>query len=732
MEKKCEGCKRLWHFLVDAQSGGDVKRDEFSDEYCSHHNSLIRQFWNEDNKGRWHRIFKMDSYDPCLRDSNSTGWDLRLVNKASVPNHPGRYRILEEWVDIDLLQQWKDMCLTGHGERCDNPMKIWPVRPAWLIDVERKCLVSGRETNNDRFVALSYIYGASPSFKITEVATLSRLQIPNSLASSEMLSSISPIIQHAMYLTTVLGERFLWADALCIPHYDKTTTAEQLNSMGAIYATALITIIVTDTDSEQGILGLRGVSRCREMAHRIVPFGTEQIVARLEEVRGHPLAVENSPYNLRGWTYQEGAMSCRRLIFTQDELVWDCSCSHITEGMLVTSEARPLLYPSYQMDTILAGFPDIESLTEIFADFNRRDLSYDEDALPSISGLLSIFSRTFSNGFLYGLPERFFDNALGWTMMDRGVRRRKASSRLSIPDRTDLGPSGLPSWSWIGWQGLLDTKVDDYVRIHEDVVPPQVRETFPITTWFTAKSSAADASERRRIDSSWYADRETYKDLNKPLPAGWTRHIAHGGDADPESGNSFIFKYEDEALGGIPMDETRWWYYPVTVADISTSSRPCCCPEQTEYLFCESYRAQLWAYRRHHPDDSDSSNELDNCTADLFSAEGGRMGFLESLGGLDDFPYMVGDGKSGSEVPIGKQVELVAISRVREYERPWLEDECDFEEEQWNAPYMAPEEKMAVLWVEWVNGVAHRLGYGEVKKEEWVKLPLERIELVLG
>jgi hypothetical protein len=61
---------------------------------------------------------------------------------------------------------------------------------------------------------------------------------------------------------------------------------------------------------------------------------------------------------------------------------------------------------------MLAGFPDLNASSYVISDNNSRQLSYEEDALPGITGLLSVLSRTFANGFLCGLPDMLFDRAL--------------------------------------------------------------------------------------------------------------------------------------------------------------------------------------------------------------------------------------------------------------------------------------------------------------------------------
>lgn len=105
-----------------------------------------------------------------------TQWELLLENRSAVSDHPGQGCISNpDWADIDNLIRWKHECLSTHGARCENPLKIWHIRPAWLIDVERRCLVQGSSVEGS-FVALSYTYGRYKAFHI-DTNMLMELQV---------------------------------------------------------------------------------------------------------------------------------------------------------------------------------------------------------------------------------------------------------------------------------------------------------------------------------------------------------------------------------------------------------------------------------------------------------------------------------------------------------------------------------------------------------------------------
>ena len=514
--------------------------------------------------------------------------DFVLMQEDSVPNHPGIGRRLDpKWVDLDILKKWKLECLRVHGPRCENPMKIQPARPAWLIDVESQCLVPG--IAGDNFVALSYTWGDALGLR-THFADRVKFQEPGILRSPEIAENLAPTIQHVIQLTSLIGERYLWVDALCISHADREATKQQLNLMGAIYASAVVTIVTIDTNSKDGILGLRGISAPRKKKQQIVPFGEAKLLIRSTSQFALQTA---APYHERGWTYQEYQMSQRRMLFCRGELHWQCQCSAWHEELIFGAE--PEIYRNPRPSTIFYGFPDLDTFISSRHRYNKRNLSYEEDALPGISGLLSIYSRAFPGGFIYGLPQMFFDKALGWRPNwgnNLDLKRRISSGRSSI---TQPLTSALPSWSWIGWQGWIDQISTEPIRFHHG--EHRIEETIPITEWYTSESARDPPSRRRRITSSWFENRDRFKDLSRPLPDGWSRHEApeQSDDYQPhlysEGCGKYVYKHCN-----MPDEIDCSWYYPFPVADIQEST-PFYSPEQTPYLFCNTKKAHLWAHQ---------------------------------------------------------------------------------------------------------------------------------------
>ncbi|KAL1858747.1 hypothetical protein Daus18300_009881 [Diaporthe australafricana] len=497
-----------------------------------------------------------------------------------------------------MAKKWKQLCLSEHGDACNDPMRIASPRPAWVIDVQENCVVSGRDCAS--FVALSYVWGKHSWLRV-DMDTLAVLQKPGALVDvAEIATNLAPIVRHAMHLTVVLEERYLWIDALCIVQGDGNVY-DQLNSMGSFYASAVVTIVAADGESQSGLLGLEGVSKPRQVHQEIVPFGEEKLVFGGAFEDG---GFASSSYSKRGWTYQEYLMSKRRLIIHNKRLHWECMCHRKHEDTLREDDASETLHD------IKRGFPDLEYLNWTVSHYNEREFSYEEDALPGISGLLSNMSRTFTGGFLCGLPEIFFDRALGWVPNNgyTDLRRRTPSGEGQHKTTRAKDPSLtiLPSWSWLGWHGevrLSEHRNPEAVTV--DDFWPISEETIPTTEWYT--SNDAHGVNLRRIRSSWYENRDTlYKDFLRPLPQGWSRVEVETNKSDSDSDSDvskngiphelmfpsgcgrYIFKHEK-----LPHVK---WHYPFPVVNFASAAQVM--PEQTRYLFCKTQGARLFASRR--------------------------------------------------------------------------------------------------------------------------------------
>ncbi|KAI4592794.1 hypothetical protein KJ359_010427 [Pestalotiopsis sp. 9143b] len=333
--------------------------------------------------GRW--LEDQVSLVASLADPDSPSFVLHLDDTWSSNKVAHDLPLDKDWFSEDLLSQWKTKCFRRHGDMCANPLKLPRVSPDWLIDIEQACIVPGLGV--DLYIALSYRWGRIPGFKL-DSERLAVLRKPGAFDEPNFKAALAPTLRDAIYLTRRLGERYLWIDAFCIVHGDQSSTVDQLNSMSSIYASAALTLVAADGDAADGIRGLEGQSESRQLrtASKLLPmaFGSGYTVKCFKP---DPRV---SAYHQRGWTYQECMMSSRKMIFAEGTVHWQCHRDHFHERSTSKSEFNQYITPMPK--SLLSGFPDLDALSLVIGRYNSRKLSYDEDALPGIMGILSLLS----------------------------------------------------------------------------------------------------------------------------------------------------------------------------------------------------------------------------------------------------------------------------------------------------------------------------------------------------
>src|SRR5271170_1038581 len=128
------------------------------------------------------------------------------------------------------LRAWISGCEThhetqSHALRHQNPLDII------LIDAVDNRLVNS--SSGTRYIALSYVWGGTPSFQTTK-ANRSTLEQKWQLLQEK--SRVPQLIQDAMLLVLKLGERYLWVDTLCIVQDDFQHKWSQISQMDTIYS----------------------------------------------------------------------------------------------------------------------------------------------------------------------------------------------------------------------------------------------------------------------------------------------------------------------------------------------------------------------------------------------------------------------------------------------------------------------------------------------------------------
>ncbi|KAF4975350.1 hypothetical protein FZEAL_7848 [Fusarium zealandicum] len=354
------------------------------------------------------------------------------------------HRLRTDTVDWDRARGWIDCCAARHNRWCTERLRR-PVPYFRLIDCTTRRIVEGR-ADVDQFVALSYVWGHSPA----DLGGTDHTRV----------GEAECVVEDAIVATLALGYTYLWVDRHCIVVADDKVRREQLSAMKTVYANAEVTIVAAAGNDSS--FGLPGVNSARA-----------RIRQPCVQVQGHlltatpcepPEAIKNSKWWTRGWTYQEGLLARRRLIFTENEMVYECREMVARESVELPESVHKIAARRYPLHEHSRVFPYLRTSLgnadytwKCLSEFTQRRLTYDDDILNAVLGVLQdLADRRRPVYQLCGVPMVLRDRAsylckppdrpfleafiggLSWRLREPGVRR-----------------PGFPSWSWTGWKGVV-------------------------------------------------------------------------------------------------------------------------------------------------------------------------------------------------------------------------------------------------------------------------------------
>ncbi|KAH8900566.1 HET-domain-containing protein, partial [Thozetella sp. PMI_491] len=204
---------------------------------------------------------------------------------------------------------WVSLCQQNHANICDEQSPL--VSGLRVIDCFEQRVVEAPTTLLFEYVTLSYVWGDDQQETLDPITGLPP-RLPATIAD-------------AMTVTKELGFRYIWADRYCIMQHGAREKERQIKQMGQIYANSAVTII--DAAGSDMRCGLAGVSYDRRSQPRI-RVGSHHFASVLSSAYQD---IELSRWATRGWTYQEGRMARRRLVFTAQQAYFQCGDMHCIE-----------------------------------------------------------------------------------------------------------------------------------------------------------------------------------------------------------------------------------------------------------------------------------------------------------------------------------------------------------------------------------------------------------------
>ncbi|KAE8445543.1 hypothetical protein EG329_013307 [Mollisiaceae sp. DMI_Dod_QoI] len=368
------------------------------------------------------------------------------TGKCIIPqtNESSFIRILNPSViDYDVLKGWLTVCGKMHTSSCFSEDRT-TVQYLKFLDCRSRKLVPA---DSLPYVTLSYMWGANER---------------PPLYTEQLGTDLPPTIEDAIAVTLQLGYQYLWIDRYCINQQNKEQAMSQIQQMDSIYMDSEVTIVAA-----AGVgpgYGLPGVS-CPRRPQPVAKIGQLQLVSPGSVARQ---VLKESRWSTRGWTFQEAYLSRRRIIFTDEQVYYECDGMYSYESLNIPLAEMhnvdgQMLDPKYfnNLDGKIVIFPggvghEALHIFDRIIDFSVRSLTYTSDKLNGFLGI----AKAFETG-----PHRV-RNLWGSPILPKTIEQGKKpdswdyhvaellSSMCWLYGDAERVPS-LPSWSWVGWDGDL-------------------------------------------------------------------------------------------------------------------------------------------------------------------------------------------------------------------------------------------------------------------------------------
>jgi len=437
---------------------------------------------------------------PDVEGCPETGYDINCLDKH-VPATGAIYRVHPSDTDstdekilltarerkdrpeIEELRSLLDICRREHGKACRRRASYEPITRGFrVIDCFKDEYPPKVEEKpwGTTYAALSYVWGAT----------------------AEDLIDWPETVLAAIEVTRELGLQYLWVDRCCINQNDPVEKGYLISRMTTIYEAAEFTIVAAaGSGASCGLPGIRSAIRTQQPKY-FLDSGS----MLLSTMRDPRLDILGSPYWTRGWTYQEGVLSNRRIVFTEDQWYWECRCMAYHETIRMTLYHGPQAYEentnvvladfmlggifksdaftggslSHQENLVVSmdveypldyGFPmeeqanlrsQLRGLNEHIREFSKRKLTRDEDTLPAFQGIVGLYEQAKSIFLFHGLPMWTGDITGGKSgplitlaLSISSWHHRASPGRVMFISEPCSRKPHLPSWTWGGWRGVV-------------------------------------------------------------------------------------------------------------------------------------------------------------------------------------------------------------------------------------------------------------------------------------
>jgi len=260
-----------------------------------------------------------------------------------------------------------------------------------------------------RYATLSHCWGGYLPL-ITTLSTLAERK------KEVKYGDLPKTFQDAVIISRQLRIQYLWIDALCIIQDSVEDWEVESSRMADIYRNSYLTIAATSAkDSKEGCFVAQRLNReavAVEVSDEAGKTGNVYVRRHRWEVhRGNHLFKE--PLSTRAWVFQEQLLSTRTLHYTAYELLWECKTEMKCHCQPARAEHEQKLvdsdhYSANVFKPLASAAIDKRQIYHTWRKyvvqfFTLRTLSREDDILPALSGVASMFYHVTNDVYLAGL-----------------------------------------------------------------------------------------------------------------------------------------------------------------------------------------------------------------------------------------------------------------------------------------------------------------------------------------
>ncbi|KAK3331385.1 heterokaryon incompatibility protein-domain-containing protein [Apodospora peruviana] len=366
--------------------------------------------------------------------------------------------------DFTLARNWLWECVEKHTCNFGQQPKVGRLM---VIDCNERKLVK-LPMEQDYYTTLSYGWG-TPQDETVDITT----GLPERLPA---------VVSDAIEVTKALAVPYIWVDRYCIPQGEEHAAEKQrqIQLMGDIYANSYLTIV--DASGSDASAGLAGMSSPRKRQPRIQVPGGYRLVSTLAPAN---VEIKESKWASRGWTFQEGELANRRLVFTPSQMYFQCQQVYFCESLAVAfhddtygdSRVPPGTFDPYFPTGVVRNalrsseYGGTKGIMDDVTTYMARALTFPSDRLNAFAAMLRSYETMGHGvfvGHLVGVPllrPQFSSPYPSDGTIGSITRTQQLLAGLSwyldgrrAEGQWPLQYSCFPSWSWVAWRWMTDKR----------------------------------------------------------------------------------------------------------------------------------------------------------------------------------------------------------------------------------------------------------------------------------